>query len=121
MPCAVVRQEITLFIDLIQLLADHRRIIKGNIRPSLQDIFLLTLAAVASGCTTWGIIEEYGNLKLNWFRKYFLYKYGIASHDTLEPFFGAFDRNNFANFFMDYTQKLTQKDSRVVAIDGKTD
>jgi predicted transposase YbfD/YdcC len=86
----------------------------------LQEIFFLTLAAVVSGCNTWESIEEFGNLKIDWFRKYFPFKYGIPSHDTLGAFFAVFDRKTFASFFIDFTQKLATKDSRVVAIDGKT-
>jgi hypothetical protein len=86
----------------------------------LQEIFFLTLSAVVSGCNTWQSIEEFGNLKIEWFRKYFPYEYGIASHDTLGTFFSAFDRKVFARFFIEFTQGLAQKDSRVVAIDGKT-
>ena len=112
--------KIALFSDLISLLKDHRRTNKGNIRHSLKEIFFLTLSAVVSGCNTWETIEEFGNLKIDWFRKFFPYRYGIPSHDTLGAFFSAFDRETFATFFMDFTQKLAQNDSRVVAIDGKT-
>ena len=109
-----------LFVELISKLKDHRRINTGNIRHSLQEIIFLSLSAVVSGCNTWQTIEEFGNLKLDWFRLYFPYKYGIPSHDTLGAFFSAFDRKKFADFFMDFTQSLATKDSRVVAIDGKT-
>ena len=109
-----------LFLELISKLKDHRRINTGNIRHSLQEIIFLSLSAVVSGCNTWQTIEEFGNLKLDWFRLYFPYKYGIPSHDTLGAFFSAFDRKKFADFFMDFTQSLATKDSRVVAIDGKT-
>jgi hypothetical protein len=86
----------------------------------LQEIFFLTLSATVSGCNTWELIEEFGSLKLDWLRKYYPYKYGIPSHDTLGLFFSVFDRNTFAEFFMEYVQKLASKDRRVVAIDGKT-
>lgn len=113
-------QKIALFLELISQLKDHRRINKGNIRHTLPEIFFLTLAGVVSGCNTWESIVEFGNLKLDWFRKYFPYCYGIPSHDTLGLFFSAFERKAFAEFFMEFTKKLAQKDSRVVAIDGKT-
>jgi predicted transposase YbfD/YdcC len=113
-------QKIALFLELILPLKDYRRITKGNIRHSIQEIFFLTLSAAISGCNTWELIEEFGKLKLDWFRNYFPYKYKTPSHDTLGRFFSAFDRDEFAKFFMDFTQKLATKDSRVVSIDGKT-
>lgn len=111
--------KIALFVELTSQLKDHRRIDKGNIQFSLNEIFFLTLAAVVSGCNTWLTIEEYGNLKLEWFRKFFPYKHGIPSHDTLGAFFSNFDRKKFANFFKIFTKELAKKDSRVIAFDGK--
>ena len=110
----------SLFLELTKQLKDHRRIDKGNIRHSLEEIFFLTLSAVISGCNTWETIEEFGNLKLDWLRKYLPYSHGTASHDTLGAFFSAFERKQFADFFIKFSQSLAQKDSRIVAIDGKT-
>ena len=109
-----------LFVELTAHLKDHRRTDRGNIQYSLQEILFLTLSGAVSGCNTWEAIAEFGRLKLDWFRKYFPYEDGIPSHDTLGRFFSAFDREKFANFFMEFTQKLAQEDSRVIAIDGKT-
>lgn len=113
-------RKMSLFLELTSQLKDHRRTSGGNIRHSLQEIFFLTLSAVVSGCNTWESIEEFGKLKLDWFRKFFPYKYGTASHDTLGDFFSLFDKKVFANFFMEFTKTLAQKDSRVIALDGKT-
>lgn len=113
------KHKIALFIELTSQLKDHRRIDRGNIRHSLPEIFFLSLSAVISGCNTWASIEEYGNLKLDWFQKYYAYKYGIPSNDTLGAFFSAFDRDKFAKFFKKFTKDLAKKDSRVVAFDGK--
>lgn len=114
------KHKTALFIELTAQLKDHRRTNKGNIRYTLQEILFLTLSGVVSGCNTWEAIAEFGNLKLVWFRKYFPYEDEMPSHDTLGRFFSAFDRKKFANFFMEFTQKLAELDSRVVAIDGKT-
>lgn len=112
--------KISLFIELTSQLKDHRRVNKGNIKHSLQEILFLTLSAVVSGCNTWESIAEFGKLKLDWLRKYFPYKDGTASHDTLGAFFSAFDRKDFGDFFIEFTKTLAKKDSRVIAIDGKT-
>jgi predicted transposase YbfD/YdcC len=113
-------QNLSLFIELTRQLKDHRRVNKGNLRYTLQELLFLTLSSVVSGCNTWESISEFGNLKIDWFKKYFPYKYGMPSHDTLGAFFSAFDKKQFSTFFIDFTQKLANKDSRVIAIDGKT-
>lgn len=114
------KPNLALFLELTGQLKDHRRINKGNLRYTLQEILFLTLSSVVSGCNTWESISEYGNLKIDWLRKYFPYKHGIPSHDTLGAFFSAFDKKHFSDFFIDFTQKLANKNSRIIAIDGKT-
>lgn len=114
------KSKIELFQDLISQLKDHRRINKGNIRHSLQEIFFLTLSATVSGCNTWESIQVFGKEKIDWLRKMYTYKHGIPSHDTLGTFFSAFDTKVFGNFFMQFSQLLAQTDSQLIAIDGKT-
>jgi predicted transposase YbfD/YdcC len=116
----VENEQMVLFIELTSQLRDHRRTNRGNIKHSLQEILFLTLAAVVSGCNTWESIAEFGTLKLDWLRKFFPYKAGTASHDTLGGFFSAFDSKVFGSFFIKFSQILTEKDSHTIAIDGKT-
>ncbi len=113
-------QKIALFKEYFIPLKDKRRINKGNIRYSLHEILFLTISAVVSGCNTWETIEEFGELKISWFRKFFPYKYGIPSHDTLGLFFGNLSTKEFGKSFMEYTKALAKMESKVIAIDGKT-
>lgn len=112
--------KIALFKDIFITLKDKRRITKGNIRYSLHEILFLTVSACVCGCNTWESIEEFGELKIIWFRKYFPYKYGIPSHDTLGEFFGSLNSKEFGKCFMEYTKALAKIESKVIAIDGKT-
>jgi len=109
-----------LFQDFFTQLKDHRRVSKGNIKYSLDEIIFLTLSAVVSGCHTWESIEEFGELNLDWLQQYFPYKFGTPSHDTLGAFYGSLDKIEFKKCFMDYTKSLSKIQSKVVAIDGKT-
>jgi len=77
----------SIFEESFTSLKDPRRIIKGNIKYSLQEILFLTLSAVVSGCNTWCLIEEFGELKIDWLRKFHPFKHGVPSHDTLGAFF----------------------------------
>jgi predicted transposase YbfD/YdcC len=110
----------SLFKELVLQIKDNRRINKGNIRHSVAELLFLTLAAVVSGCNTWESVETFGKAKLEWFRKYFPYKYKTPSDATLGSFFGALDHENFVGFFIEFTKILSQQSSRHVAIDGKT-
>ena len=52
-------------------------------KHNLLDIIGLCLLGVICGCDTWVEIEEYGEEKLDFLQKYFDFKNGIPSHDTL--------------------------------------
>jgi predicted transposase YbfD/YdcC len=110
-----------LFTESFSTLQDPRRTHKGNIKYSIEEILFLTLSAVISGCNTWCLIEEFGNLKIDWLRKFHPYTFGIPSHDTLGSFFSALDSKEFATCFMNYAKSIaTHTSGDVIALDGKT-
>jgi len=111
----------SIFEESFTSLKDPRRITKGNIKYSLQEILFLTLSAVVSGCNTWCLIEEFGELKIDWLRKFHPFKHGVPSHDTLGAFFSALDSKKFAKCFMNYAASISNHtNGDVIALDGKT-
>lgn len=100
---------------------DPRRTCKGNIKHELLDIVFLVVSATVSSCNDWESIEVFGESQLEWLRKYYPYKNGIPSHDTMNRVFSALDPKVFGRYFIEWTQeicKLSKGD--LVAIDGKT-
>lgn len=113
-------QKISLFVDIFTLLNDPRRNSKGNFKFSMFEIIFLCLAASISGYTTWELIAEFGEQKIDWFKKFFPYKNGIPSHDTLGRFFALVDHTEFEKCFSNFSKTLMTQPSRLVNIDGKT-
>lgn len=110
-----------IFKESFSDLKDPRRISKGNLQYSLEEILFLTLSAIVSGCNTWVLIEEFGKQKTDWLRKFHPYKFGTPSHDTLGGFFSALDKKNFSSCFINYAASISEHtDGRVIALDGKT-
>ena len=109
-----------LITDCFTNLKDPRRTTKGNIKYSLEELIFLTLSAVISGFQTYELIEGFGELKLDWLRKYFPYKNGTPSHDTLGKFFSKINPKEFAKCLISFTKTIAKYDSKVIAIDGKT-
>lgn len=100
---------------------DPRRTTKGNFKHELVEIVFLVISAVVSGCNDWEMISVFGESQLEWLRKYYPYKNGIPSHDTINRLFSAMDSKVFGKHFVQWTQhicKLSQGD--IVALDGKT-
>ena len=85
---------------------DPRRTSKGNLRHPLADILFLVISAVVSGCNDWESIIVFGESQLGWLRKYFPYKYGIPSEDTLYRVFSALDTKVFSEKLIIWTQEL---------------
>ena len=93
----------------------------GRTWHKLLDILFLTLCAVMSGMDDWEAIEEWGNARLDWLRRFVPLANGIPSHDTLERVFAALDSMQFEACFVRWMNTLCPSlAGQVVAIDGKT-
>lgn len=86
----------------------------------LEDILLLTLAAVLAGAEGWTDIERFGNAREAWLRQFLALPKGIPSHDTFGRVFAALDPEQFETAFVSWTQSLTRNLNGLVAVDGKT-
>ena len=90
-------------------------------RYPLIDIILLVIAGTVSGCKGWKGIKDFGDLKLEWLRKFLPYKEGIPVDDTLARVMRKLDTKAFQSHFIQWMQSVTETTSgSVIAIDGKT-
>ena len=100
---------------------DPRRTCKGNLKHQLIDIIFLVVSAVVSGCNDWETIEVFGDSQIEWLRKFYPFKNGIPSHDTLNRVFSSLEPKVFGERFIKWTQEICDlSDNEIVAIDGKT-
>jgi len=98
---------------------DPRRRTKGNFKHELVEVVFLVISAVVSGCNDWETISVFGESQLEWLRKYYPYKNGLPSHDTINRLFSAMDSKVFGRYFIKWTQEIcTLSDGDIVAIDG---
>jgi len=88
---------------------------------SLGDILFLTLCAVICGMDDWESIEVWGELRLDWLRRFVALENGIPSHDTIARVFAALDSKRFQASFLIWMSTLCPSlEGQIVAIDGKT-
>lgn len=107
------------FLDFFKTISDHR--IKRQKRHEVEEIFLVTFCGIITGCEGWNDIELYGKTKINFLRKFFPFKSGIASDDTLRRFFRALDPNKFECCFIEWVKSFQlNMESKIIALDGKT-
>lgn len=87
----------------------------------LEDIIFITIASVICGAETWNDIENYGNAKKEWLKKYLTLANGIPSHDTFNRLFSALDPSRLEESFMNWIKSVAELTSgEIVSIDGKT-
>jgi predicted transposase YbfD/YdcC len=106
-------------VDHFVELEDPR--IGRNRRHKLIDIVVLTVCAVISGCETWEDIQDYGDYKLEWLKRFLDLPHGIPSHDTIRRLFIRLDPQSLQRCFFSWVESVReQTEGDVVAIDGKT-
>ena len=93
---------------------------KAKVLYPLPELLLCCLVGVLCGAEGWVEVEEYGEAKLDFLRRFLPFEHGIASHDTFSDVFNALDREGFKAAFIAWTAALQEDIREIVAIDGKT-
>lgn len=111
----------TLFTEHFATLKDPRRTVKGNFMYPLHEILLLTISSIICGWHEWKDMVYFGEQNIEWLRRFYPYKKGIPSHDTLEAVFKFLDTSQFNYCFMAWISSISKATAgSVIALDGKT-
>lgn len=102
-------------IEKLEKLTDNRRR-WGNLRHKLVDIVFIGLVSVICGGTDFEHMEDTGNGKYEWFKKYLELPNGIPDSDTFRRVFERIDLKELGEVL----QEIPEVTGNTVAIDGKT-
>jgi predicted transposase YbfD/YdcC len=95
--------------------------VERNREHRLDEILLISIAAVLSGAESWNDIAEFGEEKRSWLQTFLVLPGGIPSHDTFNRVFAALDPDELEAGFVAWVSSLASLTAGgVVAIDGKT-
>jgi predicted transposase YbfD/YdcC len=87
----------------------------------LEEILLMTIAAVLSGAGSWNEIEGYCKAKRLWLKGFLKLPGGIPSHDTFNRVVSALDPEELEKGFAEWAGSIAKLTAgEVIAIDGKT-
>jgi predicted transposase YbfD/YdcC len=107
------------FIDFFKDIPDHR--VNRHKLHSVEEIMLVAFCGMIAGCDSWNDLELFGKTKIDYLRKYFPYKNGVPSDDTLRRFFRTLNPDAFESCFIRWVRSFQiELSDKVVAIDGKT-
>jgi len=94
---------------------------KPNKRHKLLDIITIALCAIICRGDGWEQVEDFGQVKYDWFKTFLELPHGIPSHDTFGRVFALIDPEEFQASFVNWMKAIQQATAgEVVAIDGKT-
>ena len=87
---------------------------------SLPEVLFLVVAASVSYCDKLPGMAVFGEEKLEWLRKYYPYKYGAPSHDTLGRVLSLIERRAFEQWFMTWVAETFDLEANeLINFDGK--
>lgn len=97
------------------------RVENHNTRHDFLDILVLAFVANLCGCDDWQEVEEFCNVKIDFFQQFLKLEYGIPSHQTFRRVFAVIDSFHFEELLVTWMKKIFNKTKgEVIAIDGKT-
>lgn len=107
------------FLDIFKELEDPRS--PRNQLHSMSEILLTALCAGICGAEGWQDVEDFGNAKIEYLRKFFPFRNGIPSDDTFRRFFRGLDPKKFQELFRMWVKSIQPKIGQsIIAIDGKS-
>src|SRR5476651_1563640 len=112
------KAESIVFLDHFRELPDPRQ--RGKVLYPLDEILLLCLLAVLAGAETFVDIALFGQMKLEFLRRFRPFRDSTPSHDHLGDIFAALDAGQFQQCFAAWVASVTGAPAGVIAIDGKT-
>jgi len=107
----------TTFIPHFNQLNDSRSPLR--VLYPMSEVLFLVVSSVLSGYESNRGIEHFGELKLEWLRQYFPYKYGIPTHETIGNIIGLVDKKAFESCFRNWVEAQFGVTDWQLHIDGK--
>jgi len=86
----------------------------------LSEILFLTFCGSVSGCQSYQEIVDFGDLKLEWLRKFLPFKEGIPRHDTIGRVLGMLNMQQLEKVLINFSKhEIELPNGSILNIDGK--
>lgn len=105
--------------ESLQRVSDPRRG-WGNLRHKLIDILVIGLCTILCGGEDFEDMEEFGQERLEWLKKFLELPNGIPDSDTFRRIFERLDSSELQQCLQEWLYKAESAGGRLINIDGKT-
>ena len=106
-------------IEKFATLSDPR--IERTKKHSMTGILVISICGFICGVDNWVDLEEFAQIRQEWFKTFLELPNGIPSHDTFGRFYAALDPVAFSRCFTSWIQSVAEvTEGEVIAVDGKT-
>lgn len=123
----IPKKPVKRLLNLFKTVEDIR--LERNTHYPLHEILMIAFFAILSGAKAWTDIEDFGNAKEKWLRRFMALEYGIPSHDTFRRVFALIDPEHLqkatTTFLIDNMKiikrafKINTEGLRQYCVDGK--
>ena len=111
--------ETTNYTAYFSILPDPR--VDRTKKHRLIDILFIAVCTIICGGETFTAMQDFGEAKEAWLRKFLELPHGIPSHDTFGRVFSLLDPQAFGECFVRWSAALHEvTEGEVIALDGKT-
>lgn len=94
--------------------------VEGRRLYPLEELLFVVICGTICGVEGWRDYVAFGEEKLDFLKRYFAFKEGIASKNTYARVFAALDHEQFKSCFIEWMSAFQLNAKEVIAIDGKT-
>ncbi|MBC8955063.1 ISAs1 family transposase [Xenorhabdus sp. PB62.4] len=92
-----------------------------NKKHELMDVIFLAFAAVLCGASGWKAIQEFGEIQIEWLKKYTRFTHGIPRRHCIANIIKMIEQDALVEAFYDWiNQRRVKAGKSLIAIDGKT-
>ena len=113
---ALIKEDLSVIISAIE----DPRLDRRKLHP-LGEIIFLAIFGALRGIESWRGLEILGENCIDFLRKFYPYKNGIPSHQTISRVFSLLRPKDFEKIFSAWAQQLQgSNEQKQLAIDGKS-
>jgi predicted transposase YbfD/YdcC len=115
----VTKKQLASLLTILEEVPDPR--VTATVDHDLPDILTIGLCTILCGGDSFYDMEEFGQVRLDWLKRFLRLRNGAPTHDTYNRVFQALDPERFGDCLARWTQSVrTVLGGEVVALDGKT-